>query len=243
MGRDSIEAASRPDAIDAGQAIVRAAVASVPVIGSAAAELMGFVVTPPLEARRNEWLNSLALDLDRLQSQLDDFKIPGLSLNDNFLSAVAVAVGVATRSAERDKRDMLRNAVLNSALGDVPDFDMQAVFIGYLEYLMPLHVQLLRIFLDPKAALTAIGSDLERRYIGGSPSLVVEELLPQLKDRRDVYDFLWQDLYQRRLVNTDSLHGSMTSSGMVASRVSEVGRQFLAYISKPSVVTGVEPLA
>jgi hypothetical protein len=231
--RKKIEEVSRPRMADVGLAVVRVAVGSVPVLGSAAAELLSFVVTPPLEGRRNDWLNDLASDLDSLKTSVDHFDVVALSDNDDFLSAIAVAVGVATRSAQQEKRDMLRHAVLNAALGHVPDFDMQSVFIGYLDYLSPLHVQLLRVFSDPRAALSEAGSGLENAMYMGAPSQVVEELFIDLKGRRDVYDFLWQDLFQRRLVNTDSLHGMMTNEGVLASRTTQTGSQFLAFVSEP----------
>lgn len=236
MTRESFDEVSKPDAMDAGQMVVRAAVASVPVLGSAATELMGFVVTPPLEARRNQWLNDLARDLDELRERLDGFDPAGLSYNDDFLGAVAIGVGAATRSAQAEKRAMLRNAVLNSALGNVPDFDMQSVFINYLEYLSPMHLRVLALFRDPKTELLARGIDIEDRYMSGGLSTVLEEGIPELKGRRDTYDFLWQDLYQRRLVNTDGLHTTMTASGMVASRTSPLGNQFLDYVARPAVL-------
>lgn len=52
MSRKRIEEVAKPDAADAGLAVVRAAVSYVPVLGPAATELIGFVVTPPLEKRR-----------------------------------------------------------------------------------------------------------------------------------------------------------------------------------------------
>jgi hypothetical protein len=235
MSRKRIEEVSRSGVADAGLAVVKAAAGSVPVVGAAAAELINFVVTPPLEARRNQWLNELASDLDALQLAVDDFSIAALSRNDDFVSAVALGVGAAARASQQDKRDMLRHAVLNTALGRVPDFDMQSVLMGYLEYLSPLHVQLLRVFRDPRAALAEVGSDLEQSlFMGAAPSQVVEEVLPDLKGRGDVYDFLWQDLFQRRLVNADSLHGMMTKDGVLAARTTSLGDQFLAFLSEPA---------
>ncbi len=234
MPRKPIDEASKPGLSDAGLAVVRAAAGSIPVVGAAAQELIAFVVTPPLERRRNEWLNRLAVDLDELQRKVDAFDVAALSENEDFISAITAGVTVATRSAQEEKRDLLRNAVINSALGRVPLFDMQSVFIGYLEYLSPLHVQLLWAFENPRVALEKAGSRLEESlFMSAAPSQVVEELFPQLKGQRDVYDFLWQDLFQRRLVNSDSLHGMMTKEGVLSARTSALGNQFLAFLSEP----------
>ena len=234
MSRKRVEEVSKPGAADAGLAVVKAAVSYVPVLGSAAAELIGFVVTPPLEKRRNEWLNELASDLDALQKTVEGFDVLALSGNDDFLTAIAGGVTVATRTAEQEKRDLLRHAVLNAALGRVPDFDMQSVFIGYLEYLTPLHVQLLRAFADPRAALAEVGSHLEDSlFVGAAPSQIVEEVFSGLKGRQDLYDFLWQDLFQRRLVSSDSPHGMMTKEGALSPRTTSLGQQFLEFLSRP----------
>ena len=237
MPEESLDDVSSPDVIDAGQAIIRAAVGAIPVLGSAAAELFSFVVTPPLEARRTQWMNELALEVDTLKSAVAGLDAESLSANDDFLSAVAVAVGVATRTAQDEKRAMLRNAVLNAALGRVPDFDMSVVFIGYLDYLSPLHVQILRAMDDPIAALDSVGSTLaETMYMGG-PSQIVEEVFPQLKENRELYDFLWQDLSERRLVN-GGLHITMTKEGALASRTSSLGKQFLKFVTAPVELGG-----
>jgi len=231
MERPDIEEVSRPDSHDVGQAVVRAAVASVPVLGSAASELLNVVVTPPLEARRNEWLNRLADDVDELAAKVDGFTREGLSENDEFLAAVATAVGVATRAAQEEKRDMLRNAVLNSALGRVPEFSLQSAFIAYLDYLTPLHVRLLSIFRNPSTALKEAGSNLEASIAMGAPSQVARELLPDVDN--ETLAFVWQDLYQRQLVESDSLGGTMTKGGVVAKRSTKLGDAFLDFVSTP----------
>lgn len=234
LSRRRIDEVSKPGVGDAGLAVVKAAAGSIPLVGAAAAELIAFVVTPPLEKRRNAWFSDLANDLDALQRTVDGFDISALSSNDDFLSAITVGVNVATRTAQQEKRDLLRHAVLNAALGRVPDFDMQSVFIGYLEYLSPLHVQLLRTFSNPRAALSHVGSKLEESlFIGAAPSQIVEEVFPELKGRRDVYDFLWQDLFQRRLVSSDSLHGMATKDGVLTAKTTSLGEQLLAFLSQP----------
>ena len=234
MVRERIEDVSHPDAGDVTLGLIRAAASSVPVLGPAAVELLGLVIVPPLEAKRNEWLNQLADDLDRLSERVDGFEIRALAGHDEFISAVALGVGAVSRTSQPDKRDLLRHAVLNAALGRVPAFDMLTVFMAYVEYLSPLHVQLLAVFHDPAKALEDAGSQLASSlHIGGSPVQIVAEVLPDLGRNRDVCDFLWRDLYERRLVNLDSLHGMMSAQGVLARRTTDLGEQFLEFLSEP----------
>lgn len=48
-------------------ATVKAGLGSIPVLGSAATELFGLVVTPPLDKRRQEWMNEVAERLKELE--------------------------------------------------------------------------------------------------------------------------------------------------------------------------------
>ena len=69
--------------------------------------------------------------------------------------------------------------------------------------------------------------------MGAAPAQVLEEVLPDLKGRQDLYGFLWQDLFQRRLVSSDSLNGMMTKEGALSPRTTSMGQQFLEFLSQP----------
>jgi hypothetical protein len=45
-----------PTASDKAYAIARAAVGSIPIVGSAAVELLFSILAPPFEKRRSEWM-------------------------------------------------------------------------------------------------------------------------------------------------------------------------------------------
>jgi len=68
----------------------------------------------------------------------------------------------------------------------------------------------------------------------GSPSSVLEHAFSELKGRHDFYDQIAKDLFARGLTGTESLHTTMTSQGMFASRTTSMGKQFLKFITSPS---------
>ncbi len=70
--------------------------------------------------------------------------------------------------------------------------------------------------------------------MGGS-STVLEFALPELNRRRAFYDLIWKDLYSSGLVEGDSLHVTMTGSGMIAKRTTEFGDGFVTFISEPNL--------
>ena len=56
---------------------------------------------------------------------------------------------------------------------------------------------------------------------------------PEMAGQRDFYDQVWRDLNASGLTSTDSLHTSMSASGLAAPRTSEFGKQFIKFISEP----------
>jgi len=68
--------------------------------------------------------------------------------------------------------------------------------------------------------------------MGGTAS-VLEFAIPELKGRRKFYDQIVKELYSDGLLNSDTfLHTTMTDQGMFASRTTEMGKQFLEFISE-----------
>jgi len=132
-------------------ALVRAGIAAVPWVGSPAVEILSQVLTPPIEERRNEWLKGLAEAILRLEGKVEAFKVEALRDNAVFVTAFLQASQVAVRSHQREKLEALRNAVLNVALGNMPDQDqdLQMMFISWIEVFTPTHLQVLRIFGAP----------------------------------------------------------------------------------------------
>jgi hypothetical protein len=70
--------------------------------------------------------------------------------------------------------------------------------------------------------------------MAGSPANILESAYPELQGRQALYGQLWKDLWQRGLVNTDSLGGLMSGEGAVAKRTTDLGDQFLHFIEDPA---------
>ena len=68
----------------------------------------------------------------------------------------------------------------------------------------------------------------------GGLSSVLEEAFPSLRGQRAIYDQIWKDLFQRGLVTTEGLHTTMSGHGLVSSRTSELGHEFLRFIQATS---------
>lgn len=160
--------------------------------------------------------------LQELES--NGFKLDELQTNEEFISAVMHASQIALRTHQEAKLDALRNAILNVAKGQAPDEVLQNMFLNFVDTLTELHLRILKVF---QAPLPPSGISM------GGLSNVLEHNLPELRGHRELYDQLWKDLSSRGLVSTDSLHGTMSGSGLAQKRTTVIGDAFLGFITEP----------
>ncbi len=218
---------------DVVHAIAKAGLSSIPIIGGAAAELFALVVTPPLEKRRTKWMQDVGETLKELQDKGVDLE--ELSKNEAFVSTVLHASQAALRTHYKEKLDALKNAVINVAVGNAPNEDIQMMFINLVDTLTPWHIKILRFFQDPVGLGREKNVTPERMYMG-APSHILEQYYPDLRGQRDWYDLVVRDLHARGLLTIDSLHTMMTGNGVFTKRTSQLGDDFLRFITSPLYV-------
>ncbi len=207
---------------DALHALTKAGLSGIPVVGGAAVELFQYLVQPPLERRRTEWMVEVGEKLQELERR--GLNIEELGQKDEFISAVMHASHIALRTHQVEKREALRNAIFNVGAGQSPGEALEHMFFDWIDSLSVLHIQVLMLFQDPAPP--------SQMSMGGLGS-VLEHNMPQLKGQRHIYDQVWKDLYSRGLVNTESLHVTMSGQGLASKRTTEVGDEFLRFISEP----------
>jgi hypothetical protein len=215
---------------DIGYAVAKAGLGSIPVAGAAAAELLGLIVTPPLEKRRTQWMEEVGDALRQLESKMG-VVIEKLRDNEQFVDAAIEATQIALRTSNAEKKEALRNALLNSALPNPPEETVQKMFFSFIDTLAVWHIKLLGLFDNPPHFIERY--HLQFKVSMGSMSQLLETAFPELRGRRNLYDLIWKDLYSRGLVNTDGLHTTMTGGGIVAQRTTELGKGFIAFIKNP----------
>src|SRR4030042_1026429 len=122
---------------DITHAVAKAGISGIPIIGGPAAEIFSLIIVPPLSKRRDRWIESIAEDLKKLEEKVSGFKIEELSENDAFITAVTHSSQVAIRNHHDEKFEALRNAVLNAALPNAPEEDLQLMFLEFVDTLTP----------------------------------------------------------------------------------------------------------
>jgi len=208
---------------DVAHTLVKAGLSAIPMVGGPAAELFQQVIQPPLERRRHEWMEEVGEKLQELEDRGVD--ISKLGENEEFVSAAMHASQLALRTHQKEKRDALRNALLNVAGGHSPGEALQQMFFDWIDTMSALHIQILRLFQAPTAP---------PNMGGGGLSSVLEHNMPNLRGSSHIYGQVWKDLYMRGLLNTDGLNVMMTGSGLAEKRTTKLGDTFLQFIAEPA---------
>lgn len=201
----------------------------IPYLGGPAVELFSALVAPPLERRRQEWMEAIATALNELHES-DRINIDDLREDDQFVDVLLSASQSAIRTSQDEKLEALRNAVLNSALPNPPDESLIHIFLALVDEFTEWHLRILKLFQNPVAWAEANDHKFPST---NSLSGILEDAFPELKGQRSFYDLIWSTLASRGLVGGSGLHGMMTSAGTLEARTTAIGNQFLRFIEDP----------
>jgi hypothetical protein len=226
------------NAKDAAHLIIKAGLSAVPFVGGPLAEFFAAIINPPLQKRREKWVESIAEGLQMLQEKMENFKLESLSQNEAFITTAMHASNIAIRNHQEEKLEALRNAVLNSALPNAPEDDLQAMFLGFIDDFSPGHLRILKLFDDPRGWFK-VNNVKPPEVSMGAPRILVSVAYPDLQ--RDFYDQFVTDLYARGLSGLDSsgLHTMTNADSVFTPRTTTLGQAFLKFISKPPVLSGL----
>jgi hypothetical protein len=237
---------SRPkeSARDHAHALARAGLSAIPVVGGPAAELFSWLIVPPLTKRRDEWIESIGEGLKDLEAKIDGFKIESLVGNDTFVSVVMQCSHAAIQTHEEEKVAALRNAVLNTAVGNSPDDDIQLqTFLSWAATMTPWHLRILRLCQNPEAYMaskdvTHLDVTKRRRHPGeDDPPMLFEAVFPELSGNRNFYVRIVFELTANGLLDpeleTAFSPARIAQGGLFDKKTTEMGDLFLAFITKP----------
>ncbi|MFO7656665.1 MAG: hypothetical protein R6W78_06325 [Bacteroidales bacterium] len=212
--------------------IAKAGLGLIPIAGAAASELLQLLVTPPLEKRREKWMEEIGNKIRNLESnhQVD---LESLQNNQIFLDVVLQTTQQALKTSQKEKLDYYKNAILNTAIGEHPEISEIQIFLNLISDYTVWHVKILKLFDNP--------TDWFKRYSLSTPnfisadlSSVLEIAFPELKDKRDFCNLIWDDLHRSGLHNSGNLQAMISGSGLMVSRTSEFGKKFLRFITDKS---------
>ena len=213
---------------DAGHALTKSVLGAVPFLGSAAIELFSTIVTPPIESRRNSWMEEVGRALQKLIEK-DDKLVERLQNDQDFVDTLLTASQLALQTSQQLKLSALKNAVINSTAQNSVDTATKMMFMNIIDSLTDWHIRILDLFNDPNDWAMRNNHSFPSYQSAGLVN-ILESAFPELKDKREFYDLINKDLYNSGLMNTDSFHTTMSSNGLMQKRSTGFGAQFLKFI-------------
>jgi hypothetical protein len=208
---------------------IRAGIGAVPVLGSSLVEFLAFVVGDPAQERRDDFMKETLERVLELESEFDQLDKDALRGNEQFRATFIQATRLSTQAASEEKRTLLQNAILNSAILDIEENQRQ-ILMQFLERITPLHAAVLKVLDNPPA--NANVQRMPSISMGGL-NQVVDAAIPDLRGNRAIAERIVADLEAMGLLSGASLHVMMSGSGLMAQRSTPLGRLVLQFISEP----------
>ncbi len=131
-------------------------------------------------------MNDVADGLRELEKKAEGFGIEKMRDSEQFISAVTNASQAAIRNSQTEKRDALRNAVLNVALGSGLTEDKEAIFLFLIDHYTPWHLRILRLFQNPLDLAKQKGITPDK-YYAGSRARLLEDYYPDMQGQGQFY--------------------------------------------------------
>jgi hypothetical protein len=215
---------------DARHTITKAGLSTIPLIGGPAAELFNAIIVPPLARRRDEWIQGIAVHLEELELKVEGLKVENLSKNESFITTMMHASHAVIRSHQKEKLEALQNAVLNSALPNAPEDDLQIIFLNLIDRYSPSHIRMLNIYYE---------ADIEYRS-RRKPDLVhivrrkLTTTFPDIMERLEFYYQFFAALVVDNLIRSSySVPQLQENLKRFAGEISPIGIQFIEFITSP----------
>jgi len=216
--------------------LTKAGLSAIPVVGGPAAELFSAIIIPPLSKRRDEWIESIAEGLKQLQDKYAGFNIEDLQQNETFITTAMHATQAAIRNHQKEKKEALRNAVLNSALPNDPDGDIQLIFIQLVDSITPWHLRILKHINDSSRGLEYTDDTGSLNQHGPSRAIPqsIVSAFPELKAYRLLSAQVLEDLDARGLTSTKLIkYDERAKRSYFRTVATDLAREFICFVTSP----------
>jgi hypothetical protein len=234
-GRD-IEEDLKPSTGDYINTGIKAGLSTAPYIGGPIAEFFSFVIAPPLEKRRTEWLIEIYKRLLLLEKTSEKFKPENLAKNEKFFSVFLQATQIAMRTHQKEKLDALRNAVTNSILQPDIDESLQLMFLNLIDRYSPWHLKLLHFFSELRQNSGNYEVKNSEISLLSYTHDAIDRTFPELIGNQDFYEQIVKELVSHGLLDITTSYGKkMTDQKIVAFEITEMGKKFLEFIASQEI--------
>ncbi|EKE28481.1 MAG: hypothetical protein ACD_3C00054G0021 [uncultured bacterium (gcode 4)] len=215
---------------DIAYTMAKATLSAIPILWWPATELFSAIISPPIEKRKEAWIESIVDELKKLVESVEWFKIENLVENQIFVSTMLQASQIAIKNHQKEKLDALRNMVINTAQSSSLDEDSISIYLNLVDILTPWHIKILTYYSNPT-------SYWHKNWIAptNAPSSISGAIglaFPELRWKRDFLDKLINDLVAQNLIKDVQINTMMTSWWVMGSRITEWWNKFLKFITE-----------
>lgn len=217
---------------DRARVVVDAAISAVPIVGGPIQTLVDALVAPKLSKRRDEWVVTLAADVQEALDRIDGLEIDQMQQSDRLVTTILETTLIAMRTTEEDKLAALRAACIRAALPAEVEAVYERVFVRWIDELLPLHLQVLAYLEDPYGWFDRNGIE-KQHYMHAARMAPFKVAMPELAENDTMRDLVMRDLGQRGLADAGGLTGMVSENSVYSPLVSELGRKFLRFIRLP----------
>lgn len=218
----------KPTIADKAFSITKAVAGLLPVAGMAATLVDEFIPSE-VNKRRDALLLKLEKDFESLPETIKE-----ALQKPFFISIFMQSFRSAMATEKEEKIDAYRAIILNVLIAQTPDEDEIEVMLKITDTLTPLHIKLIKIFVDPPRYLE---DNPEAKARFGNPSMggighLISACLPNYP--QDLINVALRDINNSGIGNGMDSAATMTESGILACRITDFGKRYLKLITLPS---------
>jgi hypothetical protein len=199
-----------------------------PLLGGSIAEALGFFGQREIDKRQTAFAEDVVRGLEDMQAQVSE-------LQASFWTTLLHALEIARRTHQEEKREALKNIVLNAAKPTAPEDDLQHIFLNIVDDLTPLHLRLFGFLLHPELFVMDVASFHElHRLNPNNPRAAWDAIETHVapSTRRDLIYLCFSDLVNRGLLEYSGDPGPL--QGAILPWPTTLGWEFRSFITKHS---------
>ena len=176
---------------------VRVAMNMLP-FGGSAIEVFNLLIEPPIEKRRQIWMEQVTDALNYLVSE-KSCSVQQLTSNEVFIDVLFKTSSVAMKIHKKEKLSWLKNALINSVIKEFDIDEIETTFLRFIEELTVWHIKVLLFYRIPRNHIT------ERDTVGESEKgmiFYIQKAFPLLDE--DYIKLIWSELRIKSLITLES---------------------------------------
>ena len=214
-------------------------------VGLAVLSLIPLPITPvvemmirsPTDKRNDNWRSEMTLAVKYLGERLSEVEFSALKQDEEFATTLLRATRAAMSTHRKEKHEMLRNAVLHSALPNAPEDDERTVFLNLVDEFSVAHILILKTFSQPVVS-DGLGFSLEdsdwKSNMGvGFLFDFVQNVTPETELDYNFFILVLSDLHNRDLISNTHQERHVLARFSHWPELTTFGGKFLNFIESP----------